>query len=196
MKSISAHAVAMGGRSEVPASIDVQRVPGMSSVGSHSFEAVYERNWVALYRMASLMTGSAAEGEDLAQEAFTRWYAHQDAPNPDAYLRMVLVNLCRSRHRRVRSAVRWAHLFERPDRTEPELNVLLDIVGRLPVRQRAAVILRYYEGRSDDEVAKLLQCRPGTVRSLLSRALAQLRTEFPPDDSVVNRNRERRRHDE
>jgi RNA polymerase sigma factor (sigma-70 family) len=53
-------------------------------------------------------------------------------------------------------------------------NDLADVVAELPTRQRAAVILRYYEGRSENEIAEILQCRPGTVKSLLSRALHEL----------------------
>ena len=53
---------------------------------------------------------------------------------------------------------------------------------RLPQRQRAAIVLRYYEDLSESRIAELLQCRPGTVKSLLSRGLEAMRTEIGGDE--------------
>jgi RNA polymerase sigma factor (sigma-70 family) len=60
-----------------------------------------------------------------------------------------------------------------------ERDAILRVVAALPPRQRAAVVLRYYEDLPDDEIADLLGCRPVTVRSLISRALATLRRSLP-----------------
>jgi RNA polymerase sigma factor (sigma-70 family) len=145
---------------------------------AESFESVYSRNWQPLYRLATLMVGNCAEGEDLAQEAFTKWYARRDKiQNPDAYLRTVLVNLCKGRYRKRATVGRHAHLFENPNEAEAVQEPLFDVINRLPAKQKAAVVLRYYEGRQDDEIATILACRPGTVRSLLSRAMSSMRTE-------------------
>jgi RNA polymerase sigma factor (sigma-70 family) len=57
----------------------------------------------------------------------------------------------------------------------PETPVVLDALGRLPYRQRAALVLRYYEDRPDHEIAEVLGCRPATVRSLVHRGLEALR---------------------
>jgi RNA polymerase sigma factor (sigma-70 family) len=60
-----------------------------------------------------------------------------------------------------------------------ERDAILRVVASLPPRQRAAVVLRYYEDLPDDEIAELIGCRPVTVRSLISRALASLRASLP-----------------
>jgi RNA polymerase sigma factor (sigma-70 family) len=59
---------------------------------------------------------------------------------------------------------------------------LWDALGSLPHRQRAAIVLRYYEDLSEARIAELLQCRPGTVKSLLSRGLGTMRTEIGGDE--------------
>jgi len=56
---------------------------------------------------------------------------------------------------------------------------MIDALARVPPRRRAARVPRYYEDRSEAEIAQILGCRPGTVKSLLHRGLAQLRTEIP-----------------
>jgi RNA polymerase sigma factor (sigma-70 family) len=145
---------------------------------AESFESVYSRNWQPLYRMATLLVNSRAEGEDLAQEAFTKWYVRRETiQNPDAYLRTVVVNLCKGRYRKRATIGRHAHLFDRPNDAEAVQEPLLDVINRLPPKQKAAVVLRYYEGRGNREIAAILNCRPGTVRSLLSRAMSTMRTE-------------------
>ena len=57
----------------------------------------------------------------------------------------------------------------------PETPIVLDVLGRLPYRQRAALVLRFYEDWSDDQIATLLGCRPATVRSLVHRGLDAMR---------------------
>ena len=59
--------------------------------------------------------------------------------------------------------------------------VLAEALDRLPVRQRAALVLRYWHDLPEREIARVLGCAPGTVKSLLSRALATLREEVPTD---------------
>jgi RNA polymerase sigma factor (sigma-70 family) len=145
---------------------------------TESFESVYVRNWQPLYRLATMMVSNRAEGEDLAQEAFTQWYVRRESiQNPDAYLRTVVLNLCTGRYRKRATVGRHAHLFVARSEVEAVQDPLLDVINRLPMKQKAAVMLRYYEGRGDDEIAAILACRPGTVRSLLSRAMATMRTE-------------------
>jgi RNA polymerase sigma factor (sigma-70 family) len=140
---------------------------------------VFERNWVALFRLAALTSGSRADAEEIAQEAFAKWYARRSSiDNPDAYLRTVVINLANGRHRKHAVAEKYAHLFTEQttsDATFTEHAELLGIIGQLPVRQRAAVVLRYYERRTESEIAEILDCRSGTVKSLLSRALTDMR---------------------
>jgi RNA polymerase sigma factor (sigma-70 family) len=99
--------------------------------------------------------------------------------NPDAYLRAAVVNRARNAHRnRARHKAKLPLLFEadRVDFAAAELN---DAVARLPFRQRAVLVMRYYLGLREAEIAEALGCRPGTVKSLASRALARLATEVP-----------------
>jgi RNA polymerase sigma factor (sigma-70 family) len=143
------------------------------------FASLYAAYWPALRRLATLMTGNADEGQDLAQEAFAQWYVHKNGvEKPEAYLRVVLLNLIRGRSRKIFRVRKYAHVFE----TEAELAEIVlpadgmaDAVAKLPYRQRAAIVLKYYEGRTEAEIAQLLECRPGTVKSLVSRALDELR---------------------
>ena len=59
---------------------------------------------------------------------------------------------------------------------QPELDETWDLLRRLPDRQRAAIVLRFYEDLSEAEIARLLRCRPGTVKSLIHRGLARVRS--------------------
>jgi RNA polymerase sigma-70 factor (sigma-E family) len=135
-------------------------------------------------RLAFLLTGDRALAEDLVQDAFTRLVGRlQHLRDPGAfgaYLRRTIVNLATShfRHRRVQ----WAYLEREataPAR-EGNPNEALDetmhaVLLRLPQRQRAAIVLRYYEDLSDVQTAEVLRCSAGTVRSLISRAMKTLR---------------------
>jgi RNA polymerase sigma factor (sigma-70 family) len=150
----------------------------VDDLGRRSAEQVFAEEWVPICRIASLMVGDRHLGEDLAQEAFARWYARRDSVNePAAFLRTVVVNLARGTLRRRVVSRRWAYLFE-VDAEQSVMatpDVLSDLIHALPVRQRAAIVLRFYERRSEAEIAQILGCRVGTVKSLLSRALASLR---------------------
>ena len=95
--------------------------------------------------------------------------------DPPAYLRRVVVNGCRSwgRHRSL-------EVERRPRAEEPATLVadeLWDALGRLPQRQRVAVVLRFYEDLPDPDIATVLGCRPATVRTAIHRGLAALRKE-------------------
>lgn len=149
------------------------------------FDALYAQYWPSLRRLATVMTGNVQDGQDLAQEAFARWYVHrQHVNNDEAYLRVTLINLVRGGARRRFRAERVAHLFNHEAREAAEGsdsgNDLADVVAKLPLRQRAAVVLKYYDGRTEAEIARIIGCRPGTVKSLLSRALHELRRVVEP----------------
>ena len=125
-------------------------------------------------RLAHLVTGSAALGEEVTQDAFLglqqRWGSVEQ---PDAYVRSAVVNRARSAGRRARRE-QPGPVPDRGRDLTPETDAVWDVLRRLPQRQRAAVVLRFYEDRPDDEIAALLGCRPATVRSLIHRALARL----------------------
>jgi RNA polymerase sigma-70 factor (sigma-E family) len=145
------------------------------AVDEHLFEAVYRERYVGLVRLAYLLLSSRHEAEEVVQEAFAalhRRWASVDVPG--AYVRTAVVNGCRSRQRR--AAVERSTLYA-ADRDARGLGAdeLFDAIAGLPQRQRAVIVLRYYEDMSEAEIAAALGCRPGTVKSLSSRALAELR---------------------
>lgn len=125
-------------------------------------------------RVGFLLTGSNEAAEDLVQDVFVRAGAHLPLEDAPSYLRAALVNACRSEHRRTVLARR--HLPPPAPMVMPrQLVEFRDVLLRLPVRQRAAVVLRYFCDLGDAEIADLLRCRPATVRSLVQRGLIKLR---------------------
>ena len=137
----------------------------------------------ALLRTAYLLVQDEDLAEDLLQTALTKaWFVWEDIEHPEAYVRRVLVTTSASWWRR-----RWtrelptAHLPERavPAAASPEdeRQDLWHAVGLLPRRQRAVVVLRYLEDRSEAETAELLGCSVGTVKSQCAKALAKLRLD-------------------
>lgn len=139
-----------------------------------------------LVRFAFLLTGNDQDAQDLVQTVFFQLSRRgiSDLTDPSMYARRCLVNLNHSLGRRA-----GAHLraLSRDTLTRFAADHASDVANRevmkralevLPPRQRAAVVLRYYEDLSDDEMAEILACAPGTVRSLLSRALPKLRRQL------------------
>jgi RNA polymerase sigma-70 factor (sigma-E family) len=142
----------------------------------------------ALMRTAYLLTGSQHAAEDLVQTTLTRlylaWDRIADREHVDAYARRALVNEHRSTWRR--ASRRPEVLSEAPPESghEPtgydgEREAVWRFVEGLPPRQRAVIVLRYYEDLSEAEIASLLGISTGTVKSQASRALASLRDRVP-----------------
>lgn len=136
-------------------------------------------------RLAYLLTGDRQVAEDLVQEAFVRFvgrlHSMRDQGAFEAYLRRTVVNLSKNYYRR-RSLER-ADLQRRASQTSPvheeadvsEYEAMRLALLRLPARQRAAIVLRYYNDLPESQIADVLRCRPATVRSLISRGLHALR---------------------
>jgi len=143
---------------------------------------------VALVRTAYLLTGSQHAAEDLVQTTLTKlylaWDRIADRQNVDAYARRALLNEHRSTWRR---ASRRPEVLKEvvPDAGRADLEYDGDreavwrFVESLPPRQRAVIVLRYYEDLSEAETADLLGISTGTVKSQASRALAALRERVP-----------------
>ena len=155
--------------------------PKVVSEAEHDFGEVYREHALWAARLGFLLTGDAGLAEDLVQEAFVGLYRHSDrVDNPRAYLRVTLANLAKRHHRREtrRSAVH--RIAAQRELVTQSANELFDVVVKLPTRQRVVIVLRYYEGLSEAEIAAALSCAPGTVKSLASRAIARLRKEVLP----------------
>ena len=158
-----------------------------------SLEDRYVRHAPGAVRLAYLLTSDAALAEDITQEAFIRVagrFRHLRTPDSfDAYLRRTVVNLCMSHHRRrrverayaEREASRPTAPVEPPDLgSRDELRRAL---AALPMRQRAAVVLRYYEDLPEQRVAEILGCSVSAARSLVFRAMETLRTTIGGDET-------------
>lgn len=152
------------------------------------FDDYVRQRGPALVRLGRLLTGDRHQGEDLAQDvlarAFTRWGRIAADGAPEAYLRRALVNAAISRWRRgVHREVSMAEPMEAPDPADlgaraAERDAAWRLIRALPPKQRAAVVLRYYEDLDDAAIARLLGCGEGTVRSQIKRALDTLRTRL------------------
>lgn len=137
----------------------------------------------ALLRFAYALTGDRGLAEDLVQDALVKAYRRWDGAvaveRPEAYVRRIIVNGFVSWHRRRSNAETPGPVPERVAADTVDAFVQRDLVwrvlGELPRRQRAVLVLRYYEGLPDHEVATLLGCAEGTVRSLAARSFAVLR---------------------
>jgi RNA polymerase sigma-70 factor (sigma-E family) len=150
-----------------------------------SFEEFVSARWTVLYRTAYLMTGRAADAEDLLQATFVKAYAAwgrvQRADSPEAYVRKMLVNGFISTQRRRKRERDHAAAQRVPAPSPTHEAGVLDRVGmwehvaNLPPRQRAVVVLRFYEDLSEQQVAHVLGCAPGTVKSQTHDALRSLR---------------------
>jgi RNA polymerase sigma-70 factor (sigma-E family) len=151
--------------------------------GTHpsGFERLYAEAYQPMVRLALLLTGSPGSAEELVQDAFVRVFARWDeVVSPRAYLRKAVVNACHSHPRRMgRELKHGPGSAARARVVDPAVDLTRQALATLPDRQRKAVVLRYYEDLSESEIAALLECRPGTVKSLLSRAMTRLRKVLP-----------------
>jgi RNA polymerase sigma factor (sigma-70 family) len=139
----------------------------------------YREHWPALVRLGRLLTGSHALGEEVAQEAYLGLMrAKAPVENPAGYLRRSVVNLCINAGRRNKHERAYLAKQREPVLDSPEIDDMWDRLRRLPVRQRTVLVLRYYEDLSEREIATVMGCKPGTVKSLTSRALDQLRKDL------------------
>ena len=153
-----------------------------------AFEAFVSESGDVLLRTATLLTSDRHAAEDVYQETlhrlFMRW---PRVDNPEGFCRQVMhnlvIDLARARQRRPRELeLRDTYDGRDPRSGDPasaaELRpTVLAALDTLTVHQRAIVVLRYFEDRSQDEVAELLGVSPGTVKSTASRAVAQLRAQ-------------------
>lgn len=148
----------------------------------------------ALLRFAVVLTGDLHRAEDIVADvlgrAYEKWDVIRDTSYPHAYVRRMVVNHFISSRRklsRVRIEGDPAALdtaIPDPAPAHAERDAVLARLATLPTRQRAVLVLHFYEGLSTLEIAAELHCREGTVRSHLSRGLASLRIQYDADRAV------------
>ncbi|MEU0559363.1 SigE family RNA polymerase sigma factor [Dactylosporangium maewongense] len=158
------------------------------------FEAFVAARGVGLVRFAVLLTGDDHRAEDLVQEAlakaYLRWEGIRRVDDPEVYVRRLILNGSRSWWRRranrevpverAPEAVAAGDLSgEAADRDE-----LWRLVAALPFKQRAVVVLRYYEDLDDAAIARVLECSQTTVRTHAMRALHRLRARLSEHGAV------------
>lgn len=150
------------------------------------FETYVTQSRRRLLRYAIVLTNDPGQAEDLLHDvllrAGQRWARIGRLDDPHAYVRRMLTHQVVSWHRK------WGRITTRPDAeldrpiVDPtgvvdRREALLRELSRLPVRQRAAIVLRYFEDLSDDQIGQVLGCGAGTVRIHIHRAMKRLRVE-------------------
>ena len=157
-----------------------------------TFEEFAATQMPGVLRFAAVLTGDLADAEDLAQEvltrAYSRWGRIGGLDRPDLYVRKMMLNEYLSwRRRSARQIPAGAGTLEQASTASDhaqqyiEREELLAELGKLSRQQRVVLVLRYYEDQGDAEIAELLGCAPGTIRTYASRALAALRIELRPE---------------
>lgn len=147
---------------------------------STAWVAAYGELYAPMVRLAGLLVCDYQFGEEIAQDAFARLIeVGASVTDPASYLRATVTNLCRSRLRRAILARRHrlepavAHPKDAADQVADEL-VIRDALGRLPRRQREAVVLRYFADLSEAETSKVMGVSAGSVKTHLHRGLRAL----------------------
>ena len=154
------------------------------------FAELFRASWARLYRLAFAVSGDRAAAEDDLQNAFAKVYAQwgrvQRAEHPQAYVRRIVLNEVLGGRRkgflkreRPHAEVETSGSVASPEKAVVERDAIWAAVRALPPRQRAVVVLRYYEDLSEAEIADALGCSRGTVKSQASAALTALRRVAP-----------------
>jgi RNA polymerase sigma-70 factor (sigma-E family) len=148
------------------------------------FGAAYQTHYDGMIRLAYVITDSMAAAEDIVQEAFVELYRRwPEIRDPESWLHTVVVNRSRSWWRRLivarRHVARGSPVESAPSAEDG--TAVRQALLALNRRQRAAVFLRFYLDLPELAIAEALGCRPGTVKSLLHRALATLREHLDDD---------------
>jgi RNA polymerase sigma-70 factor (sigma-E family) len=167
----------------------------MGQADEDDYEAFYRSVWPRLFRLTYAISGDAGEAEDAVQSAMAKAYASwgrvRSAEHPEAYVRRMAVNEALGvRRRSWWKTERAGHVPDigmagSADQEVVDRADLWEALLRLAPRQRAVLVLRYYEDLSEQGIAEVLGCSPGTVKSQASDALARLRRRYQADADLV-----------
>ncbi len=147
---------------------------------------LYRAHAPGALRLAYLLTGEIESAHDLMQDAFVKMLARPHVLLRDeafgAYLRVTIVNLSRSRWRRMRLEQRWARGLPQEPPPEADGYEQRDLLRRalqtLPERQRVAIVLRYFEDLTEQETADAMGTSVPAIKSLVQRGMETLRTHL------------------
>ncbi len=147
---------------------------------------LFDKHYGHLCELAYMILGDRHLGEEIVMEALARtykgWGRIREKDKSAAYLKRAVVNLCRTRIRRKAIEARANSLYKAAEeRTQSDWNIerhetarlVWEAVRRLPIRQRSAVVLFYAQRMTDSEIAEVLDCSVGTVRSQLSQSQSE-----------------------
>src|SRR5215475_9854988 len=165
----------------------------MNAADEADFAAFVANRSTALLSFAHVLTGDRHDAEDVVQTALAAtalgWHRVRRRDNPEGYVRRAIVTTHLNRQRRRPWRERpAAELPEPPDpRTGgggfDERDAMWRMLATLPARQRAVLVLRYYEDLSEADIADVLGCSRGTVKSQAAKALERLRHSFAPEEA-------------
>jgi RNA polymerase sigma factor (sigma-70 family) len=162
--------------------------PAIARASEGSFESIYRRHAADIYRYVLALLASPADAEEVTQTTFLNAYRAIDRGEhprkPSAWLHTIALNLCRQRFRQAArrptevplSGNEVAELI--PDDESPTLQDLTRALGHLPFNQRAALVMREFEGRSPGQIADSLELSVSAVETLLFRARRSLREQL------------------
>ena len=141
-------------------------------------DELFRHQRAPMVSLARMLTGSEAIAEEIVQEAFLKLYQRPGVlENPEGYLRATVTNLCRN-HARHLAVEGRRRVRERLVLEDITLDELWGHICELPFRQRAVLALRFYNDLPEAEIAAVLDCPLGTVKSTLHRGLKELRRKL------------------
>jgi RNA polymerase sigma factor (sigma-70 family) len=155
-------------------------IAGRADVGSAGgdLDELFRHQQAPMVSLARMLTGSEAIAEEIVQEAFLKLHRRPGVlENPEGYLRTTVTNLCRNHARHLAVEVR-TRVRERLVLEDLALDELWGHICELPFRQRAVLALRFYNDLPEAEIAAVLDCPLGTVKSTLHRGLKELRRKL------------------
>lgn len=161
---------------------------------AQAVDELYRAHALGLIRFALMLVGDQTTAEDVVQEVFLSlyrgWHRVRDPGNMPGYLRTAVLNGCRSVHRSRRRMWRMRVIHDPPAWSAEaavmdgeDRRAVLAAVGRLPMRQREVLALKYYLDLGEKEIARMLGVSRGTVSATGSRALAALARELNAGES-------------
>jgi RNA polymerase sigma-70 factor (sigma-E family) len=168
-----------------------------------SFEAFVAARLAALVRFAAVLAGDPNTAQDVVQEAliraYARWSRIEAMDQPEAFVRRMIVTEYLSWRRRFtrRRALgaaavgaRAQHIVDDHADASADRTDVLRRLAQLPRHQRAVLVLRYYEGMSTGQIADVLGCSAGAIRTYHSRAMSTLRVAAARDEHIDERMKE------